>query len=139
MTSLINKIDQNKVNKAFNMLAMSGEFNQDDGEIIILISKNIIERGGEIWQNYILDLSMATDVMISYNKRKPLCVQLTSLSDEYNQNKYQDWQKTLKNWGIDRGLFLSYNPNEKNFVNQLVNLATYNSDHLKTGTYLKFP
>jgi hypothetical protein len=118
---------------------MSGQFSQEDQEIIILLSQRIRNKGGSTFQRYIVDLSMATDLIVSYNRDNPLCVQLTSLSDQYNKNKYQDWQNTLKYWGIDRGLFLNYNPSDENFVTQLVNLATYNSDHLKSGTYLKFP
>lgn len=118
---------------------MSGQFNQNDAEIIRILSQQVIKRGGTAWQRYIADLSMATDLIISYNQSNPLCLQITSLSTEFSQEKYQQWQRTLHDWGIVRGLFLSYNPGDANFLNYLINLATYNSDHLKEGNALKFP
>lgn len=117
---------------------MAGDFIQSDEAILKALSLNIIRRGGTIWQCYIADLSMATDLVVSGRQGKPLCIQITSVSDEYSQDKYENWCDTLKQWNIDRGLFLSYNPGETNFMNQLVNLAFYNSDNLPSGRYLKF-
>ncbi|MEI1377762.1 hypothetical protein PQG02_12400 [Nostoc sp. UHCC 0926] len=116
---------------------MGGEFNQVDDDIIKSIAQDIVQREGSFWQRYIADLSMATDLIVSRNNQ-PLCIQVTSVSEELNYQKYQAWQNTLRSWEIERGLFLSYNPKDANFVNQLVNVALYNSDYLSGGKYLKF-
>ncbi len=76
--------------------------------------------------------------VVSSSQEKPLCVQLTSLSEEFSETKYQNWKKTLREWGIERGLFLSFNPSEPEFIKQLVNITLYNSNNLKIGSYLKF-
>ncbi|MBE9037529.1 hypothetical protein [aff. Roholtiella sp. LEGE 12411] len=117
---------------------MAGEFNQIDDDIIRSIAQDVVQREGSFWQRYIADLSMATDLIISSRNNQPLCIQVTSVSEELNQQKYQAWQNTLRLWEIERGLFLSYNPKDANFVNQLVNVALYNSDYLCGGKYLKF-
>ncbi|WP_193194777.1 hypothetical protein [Nostoc sp. MG11] len=117
---------------------MSGEFNQVDNDIIRSIAQDVVQREGSVWQRYIADLSMATDLIISSRNNQPLCIQVTSVSEELNQQKYQAWQNTLRSWEIERGLFLSYNPKNYNFVNQLVNVALFNSDYLSGGKYLKF-
>lgn len=116
---------------------MAGEFNQVDNDIIRAIAQDVVQREGSFWQRYIADLSMATDLIVSRNN-EPLCIQVTSVSEELNQQKYEAWQNTLRSWEIERGLFLSYNPKDANFVNQLVNVALYNSDYLSGGKYLKF-
>lgn len=117
---------------------MAGEFNQEDAKLINSIANNVKNRGGTIVQRYIADLSMATDIIISSRQEKPLCIQLTSVSDEFSQDKFDDWENTLSFWTIDRGLFLSYNPRATDLVNQIVNVLLYNSDNLTIGSYLKF-
>lgn len=117
---------------------MAGEFNQADSDIIKYIAQDIVNREGDIWRRYIADLSMATDLIVSNHQHKPLCIQVTSLSEEFHNQKYQKWQNALQLWEIERGLFLSYNPRESDFIHQLVNVALYNSDHLSEGKYLNF-
>lgn len=117
---------------------MAGEFNQVDDDIIKAIAQDIANRDGSFWQRYIADLSMATDLIVSNHNQQPLCIQVTSVSKELHQQKYQAWENTLRSWEIKRGLFLSYNPQDTNFVNQLVNIALYNSDYLAGGKYLNF-
>ncbi|MBD2387959.1 hypothetical protein [Cylindrospermum sp. FACHB-282] len=117
---------------------MAGEFNQADTDILKAIATDIIRREGTFWQCYITDLSMATDIIVSGRQNKPLCVQITSLSDEYSQSKSDTWENTLVYWGIERGLFLSYNPGASNFVNQIVTVSLDNSNNLRIGIYLKF-
>lgn len=117
---------------------MAGEFNQADTHVLQLIATDIVHREGTFWQCYIADFSMATDIIVSSRHNDPLCIQITSLSDEFSQEKSDNWETTLQRWGINRGLFLSYNPQITDFVNQVVNISLYNSDHLKTGVYLKF-
>lgn len=117
---------------------MAGEFNPADTHVLQLIATDIVHREGTFWQCYIADFSMATDIIVSSRHSDPLCIQITSLSDEFSQEKSDNWENTLQRWGINRGLFLSYNPHITDFVNQVVNISLYNSDHLKTGVYLKF-
>ncbi|AFY33310.1 hypothetical protein [Calothrix sp. PCC 7507] len=117
---------------------MAGEFNQADTSILQSIATDIVHREGTFWQCYIADFSMATDIIISNRQKKPLCIQLTSLSDEFSPDKSDNWEKALQRWGIERGLFLSYNPRINQFLHQIVNVSLYNSDNLRTGIYLKF-
>ncbi len=117
---------------------MAGEFNQGDDDIIRAIAQDIVQREGSVWKRYIADLSMATDLIVSSHQHKPLCIQVTSVSEEFNHQKYHFWQNTLHTWEIERGIFVSYNPKDANFIKQLVNIALYNSDYLSGGKYLKF-
>lgn len=118
---------------------MSCEFSQTDDDILNSIAQTIESRGGTVWRRYIADFSMATDLIVSYRQRKPLCLQVTSVSNDYAQKKYENWQNTLQMWVIDRGLFLSYNPGKPDFLDQLVTITLHNSDFLSLGRYLKFP
>lgn len=116
----------------------SGEFNPTDAELIKFIADRIQERQGSVVHRYIADFSMATDVIVSSQTGKPLCVQITSMSDEYSQLKYDKWEYTLKQWKIERGLFISYNPSKEEFIVPLVNLVLYNSKNLPEFSYVKF-
>ncbi|WP_353930177.1 hypothetical protein WJM97_18040 [Okeanomitos corallinicola TIOX110] len=117
---------------------MAGEFNQLDDDIIKSLAQTIVRREGTFWQRYIADLSMATDLIVSNHQHKPLCIQVTSVSEELHGKKYEKWQNALQMWEIERGLFLSYNPGEIGFIHQLVNVVLYNSDHLSEGKYVNF-
>jgi hypothetical protein len=117
---------------------MAGEFNQLDNDIIRLMAQEIERREGQVWQRYIADLSMATDLIVTNHQHKPLCIQVTSVSKELHAKKYDKWQHALQIWEIDRGLFLSYDPANNDFIRQSVNVVLYNSDHLSEGKYLKF-
>ncbi|MEH1782346.1 MAG: hypothetical protein V7L26_25200 [Nostoc sp.] len=68
----------------------------------------------------------------------PVLRQPASVSEEFSQEKFDDWENALIFWAIDRGLFLSYNPRATDFVNQIVNILLSNSDNLSIGSYLKF-
>lgn len=116
---------------------MSGEFNQEDEKLINLIADVIKRNVGQVLQRYIIDLSMASDIIVSSIQEQPLCIQLTSQSQEFTQAKSDDWENTLISWGIARGLFLSFNPGESDFINQIVILALDKSDNLNNGIYQK--
>lgn len=116
---------------------MSGEFNQEDEKLINLIADVIKRNGGQVLQRYIIDLSMASDIIVSSVQEQPLCIQLTSQSQEFTQTKADDWEDTLISWGIARGLFLSFNPGKSDFINQIVILALDKSDNLNNGIYQK--
>lgn len=117
---------------------MAGGFSQEDARLIESVANSVKRRGGTVVQRYIADLSMATDIIVSGRQNKPLCLQLTTLSDEFSQDKSEDWENTLRFWVIERGVFLSYNPTVTDFVNQIVNITLYNSDNLRIGAYIKF-
>lgn len=116
---------------------MSGEFTQEDRKIISDTANKIELNQGTVLQRYIVDFSMATDMIVSGSQEKPLCIQLTTLSKKFTQNKAEKWQDTLVFWKIDRGLFLSYNPGKQNFQDELVKTTLDNSDNLQKGNYLK--
>lgn len=117
---------------------MTGEFRQEDADLLNSVVNSIEVRGGTVIKRYIADLSMATDIIVSSRQEKALCIQLTSLANKYSQEKSDAWENTLRFWAIERGLFLNYNPSTNEFMNQIVNLTLYNSDNLKSSTYLKF-
>lgn len=117
---------------------MAGEFHQEDGDFLKSVANQLNRRQCPIVRRYIADLSMATDIIISSKQEKALCIQLTTLSEEFSQGKSGNWENTLRFWGIERGLFLSFNPSEPDFLHQLVNIALYNSDKLRPRVYLKF-
>ena len=116
----------------------SGEFHPTDTELIKSIADRIKDRDGSVVHRYIADFSMATDVIVSSDEGKPLCVQITSVSDEYSQGKYDRWADTLKEWNIQRGLFISYNPSQEEFIIQLVNVVLFNSQNLPEESYRRF-
>lgn len=118
---------------------MAGGFSQADDEILQAIAQAVKQQKGEFWRRYIADLSMATDLIVSYRQQQSLCTQVTSLSDEYSQQKFEDWKTTLQTWRIERGLFVSYNPGVPNYAYQLATLVLENSDTLKPGNYQKIP
>ena len=117
----------------------SGEFDREDAELIEAIAAMVASREGIVVHRYIADLSMATDVIVSSSSRgKPLCVQLTTMSDKFSEVKYNEWKHTLQQWQIERGIFISYNPGEDEFVDRLVNVVLHNSNHLDRKKYVKF-
>jgi hypothetical protein len=117
---------------------MAGQFTQEDARLLAEVVGEIKSRQGNVLQRYVADLSMATDLIVSSSQGEPLCIQLTTLDEEFSDTKYEDWKKTLHQWGIERGLFFSFNPSKPEFIKQLVNIALYNSNNLKIGSYLKF-
>lgn len=117
---------------------MSGKFEEKDAKLIASIIDLIKLRGGTVVKRYVVDLSMSTDIIVSAGQEDSLCVQLTSLNEEFCQEKSDDWEDTLRFWGIEKGLFISYNPGEPNFVNRIANITLYNSNNLKISVYLRF-
>jgi hypothetical protein len=117
---------------------MSGKFQQDDGTVIKSIICEIYKRQGtEALRpcRLIADLSMATDLIVSGTQGKPVCVQITRTDLKYTHEKYEKWKETLDDWGIDRGVFISYNPSTKDYINRLVNIMLYYSNTLPPGRY----
>lgn len=117
---------------------MKGEYPDADRELIKALLDEISSRQGDGVSRLIADLSMATDIIVSNNQENPLCTQLTMSADEYTQEKEANWEETLRYWGIERGLFISYNPALEDYLTQVVNVAKYNSDNIKQAKYQKF-
>jgi hypothetical protein len=89
---------------------MAGEYHHDDEDLINDLRDRIDANHGSSWACYILDLSMATDLIASGSLEKPLCVQLTTQQSQYSVEKKEKWELTLRHWKIQRGLFVSFNP-----------------------------
>lgn len=92
---------------------MAGEFTQEDETLLEILLYHLGRNGGSGLRRYIMDLSMATDMAVSGNSGIPLCVQITTVSDELSMDKKQAWEMTLRYWGIERSLFLSFNPGKQ--------------------------
>lgn len=103
------------------------------------INKQNLEKyiNAALLQKLIADKAMVTDLMIIGSKAKTLCVQMTQNSQHYTYKKEIDWQDTLIYWGVKRGLFIRYNPRNKDFINKLLDCMLCNSDLLSEGEYPK--
>jgi hypothetical protein len=86
---------------------MAGNFHQNDETLINNLSQSIEAYGGSCMWRYILDLSMATDLAVVGSLNIPLCVQLTTSTSD---SKRINWEEVLRHWGIERGLFVRFNP-----------------------------
>lgn len=78
---------------------------------------------------------MATDLIVSGEKDLPLCVQLTSLREVITQTKQVDWLSTLKYWGIERGVFISFNPTRNQVESKIGQCIFKHSDELTKNCY----
>jgi hypothetical protein len=115
---------------------MAGEFAQDDSPLLDILLYEVGKSGGSGLRRTIMDLSMATDMAVSGNSGIPLCVQVTSVSSELAIDKKQAWEVTLRYWGIERGLFVSFYPGRQpNFVGALAGEILRQSDELPSLCY----
>ncbi|WP_017652638.1 hypothetical protein [Fortiea contorta] len=114
---------------------MAGEFKANDKSFIDQVCQEIESLGGSTLNSYIADLSMATDFIASGSRTLPLCVQVTTLNDIHSQNKQREWQSTLTYWGINRALFVSFNPRLTQ-VEQRIGLSVFqHSDQIQGNCY----
>lgn len=93
---------------------MNNQFTRNDEKIVNSLAQEIEACGGTCLWNYLLDLSMATDLVVAGNKNISLCVQLTQTHVNQWVDKRKKWEDTLDYWGIQRGLIISYNPSNLN-------------------------
>lgn len=93
---------------------MNNQFTRNDEKIVNSLANEIEASGGSCLWKYLLDLSMATDLVVVGNKGIPLCVQLTQTYVNQWGDKRKKWEGTLDYWGIQRGLIISYNPGNLN-------------------------
>jgi hypothetical protein len=112
---------------------MAGEFRNTDNASIMQMERAITAHQGSVVRRYVLDLSMATDLLIA-GDQQPLCIQLTSLSAEWLPEKVGKWQETLMYWQILRGLMLSYAMVNTDY-RSLAKVALRHSDTLASGSY----
>ena len=74
---------------------MADEFTDDDDEYREELIKLVKQRdGGTCWR-YILDLAMATDMIINSDSGYPICVQYTTNATEHTEAKIADWNKII--------------------------------------------
>lgn len=85
-------------------------FKHLDNRDILETCREIAKQGGNTHTGYILDLSMATDLIAASSISQALAIQLTITSTESIASKKDKWEKTLTYWNIKRGLLVSYDP-----------------------------
>ena len=112
---------------------MAGDFGQADAEVLERFLTAIERQGGNTFTCYILDLAMATDLLISGFSNDPLAVQITTQSANWSEDKQTFWHNTLLYWKIERGIFLSYNP--QNSIDEMAKLLLQYSDSLSRNCY----
>jgi hypothetical protein len=108
------------------------EYTGSDEDLIIALTKTINAKSdGSASNRYILDLSMATDLLISHvpTKLEPVFVQLTGTpifrGRQRNPDfltKQQKWNNTLSCWGIKRALLVAHDA-QVNTPDNLLKLA----------------
>lgn len=108
------------------------EYTGSDEDLIFNLTKTINSRtDGSASNRYILDLSMATDLLVSHvpSTLEPVFVQLTGISNlrdgQLNPdflNKQQRWNNTISCWGIKRALLVAHDA-QVNSPNNLLKLA----------------
>lgn len=114
---------------------MAGDFQNSDDDTIAKLEHGIISQGGSVIWRYILDLSMATDLLITGSRSEALCVQLTSIRGDSLDDKSQKWKETLQYWNIPRGLLLSYSLTRANYQD-LARVALDSSDGIPPDQYV---
>lgn len=115
---------------------MKGNFSRDDERVILSITNEIELLGGSCLWRHIADLSMATDLLAMGMTANPLCVQITTLALQYLSQKKSKWENTLRHWGIQRGLFISYNPMPLDTAaNRIAVVVLQHGDSLPLGCY----
>ncbi|AUT02045.1 hypothetical protein CLI64_17560 [Nostoc sp. CENA543] len=108
------------------------EYTGSDEDLILALIQTINARtDGSASERYILDLSMATDLLVSHfpTKLEPVFVQLTGISNlqdgQLNPdflNKQQRWSNTLSCWSIKRALLVAHDA-QVNTPDNLLKLA----------------
>jgi hypothetical protein len=123
------------------------EYKGNDQNLILALTQKINARSdGSASHRYILDLSMATDLLVSHvpSQLEPVFVQLKGIPmfrDEQRNpdfiNKQQQWNSTLSCWCIKRALLVAHNSE----VNRPDNLLMLTDAILKESSdrpYYKF-
>lgn len=96
--------------KRWKQELFKNNFKHLDNRDILETCREITRQGGNTHTGYILDLSMATDLIAASSSSQALAVQLTITSVGSLASKKDKWEKTLIYWNIKRGLLVSYDP-----------------------------
>ena len=96
--------------KRWKQELFKNNFKHLDNRDILETCREITKQGGNTHTSYILDLSMATDLIAASSISQALAVQLTITLVGSLTSKRDKWKKTLIHWKIERGVLVSYNP-----------------------------
>jgi hypothetical protein len=113
---------------------MADEFPRSDQEIIDKFIWEFNRLGKPSLYRYILDLSMATDLVIHNQLGKPLAVQMTSSNPDLLGQKQSEWEKTLIYWKVPRGVLFSHFTSHP--VGKSVEILLKHADTLENGCYV---
>jgi hypothetical protein len=110
---------------------VADEFTDDDDEYREELIKLVKQQdGGTCWR-YILDLAMATDMIINSDSGYPICVQYTTNATEHTEAKIADWNKIIFYYNINRAIFVHFNPKDRdNSLIKLVMCSLHASNYL---------
>ena len=113
---------------------MAEEFPNTASADILGFGKEFENLTAPAFYRYILDLSMATDILVSSSSSRPLAVQLTKSNPKVLFAKQVNWKKTLIYWSIRRGVLFSQSPSHpiRKSAKSLLGL----SDSLDDGCYV---
>jgi hypothetical protein len=112
---------------------MSEEFQSSDSVDILLFVTAFKSLSTPIVYRNILDLSMATDLLINGRLGKPLAIQLTRSNPKMLSEKQDRWKDTLVYWNIERGVLFSHSPSHS-IERSAISLLSL-SDSLVDGCY----
>lgn len=118
---------------------MNDEYDDDDEIFRNVLVKLIKDSGGHSLWRYLLDLSMATDIIVNNQLKKALCVQYTVSPQRNTSNKKITWEDILRYWNIKHGIFVHVNShNKRDNVHKLTSLCLEESDNLSDNCYSEF-
>ena len=101
---------------------MADKFADDDDKYRKKLIKFVKQQNGCTCWRYILDLSMATDIIINSETGRPICIQYTTNAEEYTDEKIEKWKDISFYYGINCTIFVRIYPkNSNDAVYALVN------------------
>lgn len=115
---------------------MAEEYPRSDQSLLERLIQEISRQRGTSFDSYILDLAMATDLLISGTRSQPIALQLTTNSPSLLGQKQTEWEKTLMYWGIVRGVLFSYDP--RHAIDRAVSSLLVQSDSVAEGCYIVY-
>lgn len=120
--------------KIWTQKIMADEYPQQDRELINGFIGEFERLPAPVLSRYILDLSMATDLMVSGQSQNPLAVQLTITNPDLLTEKQDRWKETLIFWSIKRGLLFSQSPRHP--LAESAKSIFLHSDSIEDGCYV---
>ncbi|MDJ0846659.1 hypothetical protein [Crocosphaera sp.] len=120
---------------------MAEKYSPKDEETLACIAEAVKRlRGSCLWK-YILDLSMANDLLIASNTGTPLCIQITTMSNNNleRSGKKEQWELSCRDWGISTGVFVILDPTKlcREVDNVARNLLEY-TDDIRGQTFIYY-